>query len=482
MNGGSMSANQPGVVNRNMIFVSHANPEDNLFARWLALRLAREGYPVWCDLTQLLGGEDFWRDIETAIRDRTAKFLFVLSKTSNVKAGPLMEVAVARKVGRKIQDFIVPLRIDDLRSDDINIELHRLNYVDFSKGWSGGYKVLLEKLEKDGLSRDPRFTPDAVTKWWRKNYPATEGVSAKLERCLSNWFEFSRMPGLLHIHSVRQSTKFEKLIKDVKLQFPIPAYPHAKYILTFGEAEEIAGALAEHDLDVANSMELKLEAFRHHGLEHPEIDRQTARNILMALFRDGFDRFALSRGLIPYELSGGAKYHWFKKDLIVDDKVFFLNAAGGKNWRQMVGFKSLSAKEGECRVRNWHFGIQARPHFWPFTGLAVRAHVAFTENGMLYDSKARQHAARRNQCKSWYNDDWLGRILAAMSFLAGEGKDELSIPLSAKEHLVVRRLPVMFESPVSFEVVEEQPAHEEEAHHDPESAEDEESAEEGGEE
>jgi len=84
---------------RNMIFISHANPEDNKFAEWLALRLAREGYPVWCDVTKLLGGEDFWRDIEAAIRERTIKFLFVLSKCSNEKQGTLMEVAVARKVG-----------------------------------------------------------------------------------------------------------------------------------------------------------------------------------------------------------------------------------------------------------------------------------------------------------------------------------------------------------------------------------------------
>ena len=45
---------------RDILFVSHANPEDNEFSQWLSLQLAREGYPVWCDLTKLLGGEDFW--------------------------------------------------------------------------------------------------------------------------------------------------------------------------------------------------------------------------------------------------------------------------------------------------------------------------------------------------------------------------------------------------------------------------------------
>src|SRR5208337_3659699 len=50
--------------NRNMVFVSHANPEDNAFAQWLALRLATQGYAVWSDVTRLLGGEDFWDDIQ----------------------------------------------------------------------------------------------------------------------------------------------------------------------------------------------------------------------------------------------------------------------------------------------------------------------------------------------------------------------------------------------------------------------------------
>lgn len=36
---------------RDMVFFSHANPEDNEVTRWLALQLARAGYAVWCDLT-----------------------------------------------------------------------------------------------------------------------------------------------------------------------------------------------------------------------------------------------------------------------------------------------------------------------------------------------------------------------------------------------------------------------------------------------
>lgn len=69
---------------RNIVFLSRADPEDSEFTLWLALQFVREGYPVWCDLTKLLGGEDFSRDIEKAIRERAQKFLYVCNQRVNV--------------------------------------------------------------------------------------------------------------------------------------------------------------------------------------------------------------------------------------------------------------------------------------------------------------------------------------------------------------------------------------------------------------
>jgi TIR domain len=117
------------IPKRDMLFVSHATPEDNEFSRWLALQLAKEGFPVWCDLTKLQGGEPFWKEIEDAIRLRTRRFLFVLSKNSNQKEGTLDELSVASTIRKQLKDdhFIIPLRIDDLPFGDININLHKLN-------------------------------------------------------------------------------------------------------------------------------------------------------------------------------------------------------------------------------------------------------------------------------------------------------------------------------------------------------------------
>jgi len=61
---------------QSMVFVSHANPEENEFARWLTLQLANEGYPVWCDVTKLLGGEKFWENIQDANRQAHGEVRF----------------------------------------------------------------------------------------------------------------------------------------------------------------------------------------------------------------------------------------------------------------------------------------------------------------------------------------------------------------------------------------------------------------------
>lgn len=136
---------------RDMLFVSHANPEDNEFALWLTRRLSADGYSVWCDNTRLLGGEDFWRVAETAIRTRTYKFLYVLSKTSNVKDGPRNELQIAVNVAKthKLHDFIIPLRVDDLPYTEMNILLTRLIAIPFEIGWASGYQQLLTKLASE---------------------------------------------------------------------------------------------------------------------------------------------------------------------------------------------------------------------------------------------------------------------------------------------------------------------------------------------
>src|SRR5688500_16159554 len=115
-------------VGRRWILLSHANPEDNAATRWFATQLANEGYEVWADIINLVGGEDFWGSIEDVIRMRAAKVVYLLSRASNSKDGCLKELHMAQGVARKesLADFIVPLRIDDVSHSDVNIRVNSL--------------------------------------------------------------------------------------------------------------------------------------------------------------------------------------------------------------------------------------------------------------------------------------------------------------------------------------------------------------------
>jgi hypothetical protein len=52
---------------RDVVFISHATPDDNEFVRWLGTRLTGYGYKVWADIFDLAGGTPFWVSIEDAI-------------------------------------------------------------------------------------------------------------------------------------------------------------------------------------------------------------------------------------------------------------------------------------------------------------------------------------------------------------------------------------------------------------------------------
>src|ERR1700687_4670726 len=186
---------------RDMFFVSHASPEDDEFSRWLALQLAKEGYPVWCDRTKLLGGEPFWEEIEVAIRTRTKRFVFVQSRSSNHKEGPLNELALARTVRRQLTDnhFVIAVRIDDLPFSEFNIHLHNLNAIDFSRNWMAGFTQLIKRLEEDGIEKGDNFGRDAVAVWWRQHFGEEEGISNTPDYYCSNRLQLIEFPKSVNI-------------------------------------------------------------------------------------------------------------------------------------------------------------------------------------------------------------------------------------------------------------------------------------------
>ncbi len=96
---------------REHLLISYAS-EDWVFADWLALELASEGYEVWYDRLKLLGGESYPRDTTKAIRNQTFRVIALLSRNSIAKLDPVKERTLALNIAKEGNiDFLIPLSL-----------------------------------------------------------------------------------------------------------------------------------------------------------------------------------------------------------------------------------------------------------------------------------------------------------------------------------------------------------------------------------
>jgi hypothetical protein len=151
------------VSDRDVVFISHATPDDNEFVRWLGTRLTGYGYKVWADIFDLAGGTPFWVSIEDAIRKKAVKVVLVVSRAScdPGRSRVRNEISVADAVKKSLTDdeFIIPVRIDDVPFADLPIQIHQLNAIDFSKGWGNSSRMrmplYLDVLDTDAEPEEP---------------------------------------------------------------------------------------------------------------------------------------------------------------------------------------------------------------------------------------------------------------------------------------------------------------------------------------
>jgi hypothetical protein len=437
-----MSAGAQAAPTRDTLLLSHANPEDNEITLWLALQLANQGYRVWCDLTRLLGGEVFWDNIEEVIKTRAAKVLYVLSRSSNSKDGPLKELHFAQGVAKceKLKDFVIPLHIDDLPHGDVTIEITRVNTVPFAKSWGAGLAKLLEKLEEDKILKDPKFNRTAVNDWWRTQFSAEQGLRKEPEEYLSNWFPIT-LPTHIYFHSLSRKSIG---VLEVTPTLPYPAVQDGRLLITFAEATEFEGKLGPEMYIAAPGDPLEVTTL----LAEP---KSLFGKHLFQLLRMAWDQMLEERKLPVYELANKAKCFYFPKNRVPNDKVFFTGVDGERTYRAMVGFSTrTNTTTGVSVKRFWHYGVQARPLVHPTLAYIFKSHVVFTNDGTtIWESKKRLASARRSQCKSWWNDEWRDRTLAAATYLC-DGTDRITVKLGSKASLTIPPIPLPFCSPVSY--------------------------------
>ena len=401
---------------RELVFISHANPEDNDFARWLYANLSLLGYRVWADVNQFIGGERFWDDIEDAIREHATKVVVCVSRIAQSKDGVLDEIhwALSTERAKGLKNFILPIRIDDLPFGDVRANLGRRNLIDFSHNWKAGLGELTRALERDGVARpllDELAARSLVSTLRRRSQSL---LIREQEPVLLNQIEINSLPSDVHFY------EFEGPIKETRevcKQISVATFEHWRLIGTFASIENVESGLPPHiAIKHRHSCSTK-ELLSGHLSGVPPMPSQIAEKKVVALLRDGWDQKAQSKGLSPFQ-TAAKRIAWFpNKGLIPGGTVTYVDRDGTKRRKNIWGF---SQKRGVY----WHFAVEAWPAVnsgnWHYK---LRPHVIFSADGV---NVRKMHALRRGFCKSWWNDRWRDLLQAYVVWVA-EGQPKIQI-------------------------------------------------------
>ena len=202
---------------RDHLFVSYAT-EDWLFVEWLTLRLTSEGYKVWCDRIELLGGESYPKDIDEAIKNRTFRFITVLSTHSINKANPVRERTLALNLAtRRTENFVVPINLDGLSTTDLGWMVSNLTFVPFHLSWADGLAQLLKLLEKASAPRELVSGRSSAANWFEPKGL----VTSKPERLWSNVAEITELPRNIYRYEADAN-----ITKEQRLEL-LSCWPHS---------------------------------------------------------------------------------------------------------------------------------------------------------------------------------------------------------------------------------------------------------------
>jgi len=440
---------------RDIIFISHATPDDNDFSIWLASRLQLLGYEVWIDRNALIGGEKFWQDIDQIIRNKAVKFLLVYSENicqrdsnnsiipGQLKDGVYKEFSLAESIGKQhsLSDFIVLLNIDGA-TYNLFIGADRLNQIPFYENWATGFNQLVKKLKSDNVPVDA--SNDAgFGSWYENNYTVPNGIIQKNELYYSNWWPIDSLPAFFYIYEFA-SEKQAKALYNLKWEYPIGKI--SNHLISFNEYQhfEIEEEGTKISVKPQNIHKIKL-ANVFTGFDSSSFPtHRDAENHLKQLLKRVFHLMMKDRGMFWYEMSNKQLAYYFTPSNLSGLKVKF---EFPHRISRKIKSKKLIGKYK--KLGTWHFAVSTKPILFPSLAFSLKSHIVFTNDGykpwVKEDGnidKDKIHSHRRAKGKRFFNEEWRDMVLA---FLNGIKKDGvIEIALSNNFILTMSSMPELF--------------------------------------
>lgn len=380
-------------MERDHLFVSYAT-EDAALAEWLTLKLTGAGYRVWCDRVKLLGGESYPRNIDAAIEMRSFRMLALTSRSSKSKDNPVKERTKALALGRqRNEDFLIPLRVDDISAAELDWMTSDLTWIDFSHNWADGYRQLLKRLESLAAPRTMPNGAGAVARW----YDRPDVIRNEAERLHSNLLRLEIPTALRRLH----------------MQNALALKPPDQWPLRWQGTDTVwAFELPEIEL-AAETVTVSDLAW------NPQPGEISIRlsDVVAELARKHAFRACVERGL---KLTPDGQSVYFPSGMFERDRLTYASYTGKSNWVQVAGVRSFRTS-AEVQKSMYHLALGLRPNLWqwpePMMELQLRLHLTDEQGDPLDDKVAFRR--RKKIVHFWFNHQWLARLQAVVSWLSG---------------------------------------------------------------
>lgn len=380
------------------LFISYAT-EDAPLADWLARKLANQGYAIWQDRLKMLGGEPWPQDIDVAIKERTFRMLALLSEHSLKKPNPSKERTLALHIAksRAIPDFMIPLKVDSVDLDWLTADL---TYIPFNRGWSNGWRQLLDKLNSLDTPRLISARPELAA----MSFNAGEGlVVNEPEEIVCNALPIQKIPQYLSIFSLKRAS-FSNVDNISDADWPV-----------FQVSESLFAAFGPPPSDP------KLRVWgRKDGVEwrnQDEYEGIPTANIVRDLIERTIRARLLRAGVQRHPKRD--RTYYLLPSYSNDGKLHFQGRTGKSTWCKIQGKTKIvrPRKPAEHVKHLFAFDLLR----WHITrnevALQIRPNLVFTDvdDNLILDDKV--GPLRRKLTKSWWNDKWLNRLLAATNLV-----------------------------------------------------------------
>ncbi|MDE0182650.1 MAG: toll/interleukin-1 receptor domain-containing protein [Caldilineaceae bacterium] len=415
---------------RDHIFISYAT-EDWPLCEWLARRLAAEGYAIWCDRLKMLGGENWPNDIEIAIDKRTFRMLALMSRASMQKSNPQGEWLKARAVGAKlgVEDFLIPLNVEGLRSHEILWNFQTTNYINFSHSWAEGLAAVLKKLHSVS-------TPKVLNEGRRLALESTfvkTAISEEPELLVSNCFEIIQIPRYLRIYNVKSGALSKSELYVLRREWACSDVTPSTVIAFHDPPTSVT---AKHSVQYVKQVSWR---------EATKVDGIDSHDLAVRLIRRSLYRLMEGYGL---KYSESSNNFYLPSGLLQNDRVSVILPNGRKSWFLGVGARKYSTAKGGETYR-YHlspsFDVLREQNEPSALFLRNRVHLTDIQGKELEGRKI--PSRRKHLCRGWFNHEWCLRTLGMAQLLADEDMYIRYGPVG-EQQLVISASPLAMEAPL----------------------------------